>query len=314
MPPHPEDIAQYQAFVLEQIKLLKSVEYDPETTLWHYTNGRGLIGIIESGAIHATHVACLNDSTEIRYASKLLRDALIDLKQKSAGDLEAQEFLAKVLELTAESPRSPTHAPSRFFVACFSDQEDDLSQWRAYGESGGENGYSIGFCLRGFTGYPNHGVLKVNYDKELHKKIASSVADSTLQFYRDGLKNQRSATAEAWLNEFLAEWDQWISRLAPIVKDDCFKAENEFRIVHQLTVAEYGQIRVSQRETLLSRYIPLTFPCWTKTRTPTLPIVKVIIGPSRHQAVSRVSAGVLLSQLGYGNVSIVISERPLQLT
>jgi hypothetical protein len=313
MPIHPEDIAQYQAFVIEQVKnVLKSVEYDPETTLWHYTNGKGLIGILETGAIHATQVACLNDSTELRYASKLLRDALTELRQKRIDDLEDEKFLSKVLELTLENPAAPIHAPSRFFVACFSSQQDDLSQWRAYSEPGGENGYSIGFCLRGFNGYPNCAVLKVNYDKELHKKVAASVAETTLRFYRDGLEKKRAVTPEVWLDEFLTEWDQWISRLAPLVKDDCFRAESEFRIAYELTVQEYPQIRMAQKETLLSRYVPLTFPAWTKTRVPTLPIAKLIIGPGRHQAITRVSVMVLLTQMGYANVPVTISERPLQ--
>jgi hypothetical protein len=314
MPVHPDDVAEYQKFTLEQISALESVKYDPETTLWHYTNGQGLIGILESGAIHATHVACLNDSTEIRYATKLLRDALIELKQKKADDLQANQFLSSVLELTSENPAVPNHAPSRFFVACFSTIEDDLSQWRAYSESGGENGYSIGFVLRGFNGYPFSAVLKVNYDSELHKKIASCIAEATLQFYCEGLKRGRAASSEVWLSEFLIEWDQWVSRLAPMVKDECFKAENEFRIVHELSVLEYHRVRVAQKDTLLSRYLPLKFSVWTKTRTPTLPIVKLTIGPGRHQAITRVSAGVLLSQMGYTHVPITISGRPLQRT
>jgi hypothetical protein len=315
MPVQPEDSLRYQAFVIEQIKdVLKAVQYEPETTLWHYTTGKGLIGIVESGTIHATQVACLSDSREVLYASRLLRDALIELKQRRGDDSEAQEFLSKVLELTSENPAAPSHAPSRFFVSCFSTQEDDLSQWRAYSESGGENGYSIGFRLRGFNGYPNCAVLKVNYDKELHKKVASNVAEATLQFYREGLEKNRGATAKAWEDEFLAEWEQWISRLAPLVKDDCFRAENEFRIVYELTVAEYDLIRVAQKETLLSRYVPLAFPAWTQTRVPTLPIVKLVIGPGRHQAISRVSAMVLLTQMGYANVPVTLSERPLQRT
>jgi hypothetical protein len=314
MPVRPEENSKYENFVVEQIKALGAVQYDPETTLWHYTNGRGLIGIVESGSIFATHVACLNDSTEIRYAAKLMRDALLDLKQKLAEDIEAIRFIDKVLELTSEDPKIPNHAPSRFFVSCFTTQEDDLSQWRAYGDTGGENGYAIGFVARGFNGYPNSAVLRVNYDRELHKEIASKVADATLRFYREGLKVRPETEAESWRAEFLERWNEWVARLAPIVKDDCFKAENEFRIVHELNISEYHHIRLAQKETLLSRYLPLTFSIWTHTRTPTLPIAKVTIGPARHQAISLISTGVLLKQMGYGHVPITISQRPLQRT
>jgi len=314
MPVTPEEIKQYEAFVLEQIKRLKAIEYDPETVLWHYTNGKGLVGIVESGTIHATHVACLNDSTEIRYASRLLREAILELKERNADDLPAHEFLTKVLELSSENPGVPIHAPSRFFVSCFSAQEDDLSQWRAYGESGGENGYSIGFTLRGFNGYLNSAVLKVNYDPELHKSIAADAAAATLRFYLEGLSKRPPGNKDAWRDEFLVEWDQWLARLAPIVKDECFKAENEFRLVHELNVTELHRIRFVQRDSLLSRYLPLSFPIWMRTRVPMLPIAKVVVGPGRHQAITRVGVVVLLTQMGYGNVPITISQRPLQRT
>jgi hypothetical protein len=51
----------------------------PDKVVWHYTNGDGLIGIIESGSIFATQISCLNDSTEIRYSAMRLREALLAL-------------------------------------------------------------------------------------------------------------------------------------------------------------------------------------------------------------------------------------------
>lgn len=50
----------------------------------------------------------------------------------------------------SDEPESPSHAPSMYFVTCFSEEEDDLSQWRAY--CGGENGYAIGFRAAGLFG------------------------------------------------------------------------------------------------------------------------------------------------------------------
>jgi len=312
MPVQPADLEKYQAFVIERIKRLGCLEFDPETILWDYTSGPGLLEIIESGTINATQVACLNDSTEVRYAAKLYRDALIEVRTKNAKDPVANKFLTKVLELTQEDPAVPSHAPSRFFVACFSSQEDDISQWRAYADPSGENGYAIGFVARGLNNLPNGAVLRVNYNRELHKTIASEVADATLAFYQEGIENKRSDTEEQWANEFLAAWQEMIGRLAPIAKDDGFQAESEFRIVHELNVTEAHQIRFKQKATLLSRYLALSFPQWMQTRSPMLPIARVMIGPGRQQAVTRVSVNSLLQQMGYANIPISISVRPLQ--
>ncbi len=313
MPVLQPDREKYQTFIVDQIKRMGCLEFDPETILWHYTTGPGLLGIIESGTIHATQASCLNDSTEIRYASKLYRDALIELREKKAEDADAQQFLSKVLELTQEDPAAPIHGPSRFFVACFSPQEDDLSQWRAYSDSGGENGYAIGFVARGLNNLPNGAVLRVNYERALHKTVALETAEATLQFFREGIQNKRADTVDRWASEFLVEWQEWISRLAPIAKDDCFQTENEYRIVHELNVTELHQIRFKQKTTLLSRYLPLSFPLWMGTRSPMLPIVKVMVGPGRHQAITQISVKELLKQMGYGNATVSISARPLQL-
>ena len=54
-------------------------------SLYHYTTGENLINIITSGELWATHVACLNDATEIRYATERLRER-IQTRLVSPGD------------------------------------------------------------------------------------------------------------------------------------------------------------------------------------------------------------------------------------
>jgi hypothetical protein len=311
MPLTKDDIEQYQIFIADQMKELGCFSIEPETIVWHHTTGRGLLGIAESGTIFATQAAGLNDRTEIRYAMKLYRDALTDLHQAHSKDAEASQFLTQLLDWSSDDPALPSHGPSRFFVACFSRLEDDLNQWRAYSEPGGENGYAIGFHARGLVD-PNGAILKVNYATELHKKIAANVAEATLRFYREGLEKKRAETAEQWTKEFIPAWEEWIGRLAPVVKDGCFRAEEEFRLVHELDTYEVHRMRFQQKATLLARYMPLNFPVWMQLRSPMLPIAKILIGPGRQQHISRISVNSLLRQMGYGDIPVEISRRPLQ--
>src|SRR5262249_51167085 len=141
-----------------------------------------LLGIVESGTLYATQVSCLNDSTEIRYAAKLVRDAFINL---GADTEEEKRFLERIIKVIVEEPAAPTNLPSTWFVTCFSKEKDDLSQWRAY--TGGENGYAIAFLAGGFVGRGSL-VARVNYDKEQHKQVAENVANSTMLFFKEGLK------------------------------------------------------------------------------------------------------------------------------
>ena len=41
--------------------------------LWHYTSGQALIDILKDKSLWATHISCLNDSSEFRHALGKLR-------------------------------------------------------------------------------------------------------------------------------------------------------------------------------------------------------------------------------------------------
>lgn len=312
MPVTQEENDLYRKFVRDTVAKLGCFDFDPELTLWHYTTGHGLLGMLESGQLHATQVACLNDSTETLYAVNLFRDAVITLLETQTDDI-AKRFLAQILKFTEKEAKEPAHSPSKFFVACFTTEKDDLSQWRAYGEAGGsEYGYALAFKARGLFGDMNSLIAKVNYDRSLHEVLASEVAEATLRFYREGLAARKEDDAETWGEEFFATWDEWIYRLSPLIKDDGFKAENEFRIVHELQVSEVHRIRFKQKSTLLARYIALDFPIWRGTRTTGLPLVEAMVGPSRMGGITLISLNTLLNQMGYSGVQSSLSKRPLQ--
>ena len=312
MPVLNEDITQYQQFITDQANILKCLDIDPNQTLWHYTSGEGLIGIIESGTLFTTQVSCLNDSTEVRYAAKLLRDALLARRQNTA-DAEIIQLIDQwIALLLQDEPSRPIHAPSEWFVTCFSTEEDDLSQWRAY--CSGENSYAIGFRAGGLFGQSNSLVARVNYDRQQHKAVTERVVDATIQFYREGIEKERAASPSEWASEFLPNWGNWVGQLAPMVKDSSFSAEKEYRFVHQLQQHEVGRIRFRQRATLMARHLPVSFPQPVRTRSPMLPIVKVQVGPTRHKSVTSIGVDTLLRQMGYGPNLVSVSEIPFQIT
>jgi len=236
-----EEMLKFSAFIEEQIKYLKVLEFNDQEIIWHYTSGDALLRIIETGTLHATQVSCLNDSTEIRYGAKLIREAFTNIHTDAK---EEKLLLDRIMKATVEEPAAPTNLPSAWFVTCFSQEKDDLSQWRAY--SGGENGYAIAFLASGFF---NRGsiVARVNYDEKQHKQVAENVAYSTMLFFKQGLSARSAGEAppniDAWITEFLGVLEKIIERLATMVKDPGFRGENEYRIVHELQAHEIGQLR-----------------------------------------------------------------------
>jgi hypothetical protein len=306
MPVLEEEYKQYEAFVHDQAKQLKVFEFDNDQLLWHYTTGHGLLGIIESGTLLSTQVSCLNDSSEVRYGSNLLRKAYLDLLRQSATENpKLEEFLRKYELATTEDPSAPLHAPSYWFVTCFSRNGDDLSQWRAY--CGGENGYAIAFKASRLFG--NGVLVRVNYDHAYHQKAAEEIAKATFQFYQEGIQRRSPDAAQQWAAEFFPEFSRIIDQLAPMVKQPAFSSEEEYRIIHLLHKGELPRLQFRQKTTLMARHLPLTF-----TGHPLLPITQVRVGPSRHKEITRISVDTLLRQKGYDAGLVTASAVPFQLT
>jgi len=252
----------------------------------------------------------LNDRNETKYATDLFKKSIKQVIEERKDDPAAKDFLQKVLEYVKDdNPENPTHGTSKFFVTCFSEVEDDLSQWGRYG---GQNGYAIGFYARGLWREPTSALYKVIYDRAIQEKVSKEIADATLEFFQAGLTEERLKDPDKWAQEFFEAWDEWVYKLAPLAKDVTWKAESEFRLVHELKVQEFRQVRFKQGNTMLGRYIALDTPSWLKRRTPLLPIAKVIVGPGNHPAFTSVSVRLLLDQTGYEQVPVETTKVSLQ--
>ena len=295
----------YRQFVSDIATEMGVFDFKGDDIVWHYTNGAGFLGILQSGTIHATQVSCLNDTTETKYASDIYKKAVSELIQKRDGDAEAVAFLNQVLEFVKDEPDSPTHGTSKFFVACFSGDEDELTQWDRYSKP---NGYGIGFRARGFQREPTSQIYRVIYDSEKQMTAAKKIAAATLHFYREGFTGERLENPEEWGKLFFSAWDEWVYKLAPLAKDKKWHSENEFRLVHELKASEFPDVRFNQRPKMLARYMPLDTPAWVKRRAKLLPIAKVWIGPGNHPAFTKISVKLLLEQRGYWDIPVEVTK------
>jgi hypothetical protein len=306
----PVDLEKYKKFRDTQVEQLGSFKFDRNTLVWHYTNGPGLLGIIESGTLYSTQVSCLNDSSEMRYGQGLFKKALAEALSTLADDSHVKQFVARYIKQIEDVNALvvPTHAPSPFFVACFSGKEDDLSTWRAYGR--GQNGYAIAFRAEHLFGKSNV-LLKMNYDRTVHEKLATEVVAATLRFYDEGFPSRQGQDVPTWDREFVEAWESIITYLQPLIKDPGFEAESEYRILHAFNTSEdVERTVILQKDTMMTRHLPLSF----QPGKGVLPIEKVMIGPCRHPLVTKISVDTLLRKKGYGTGRVVNSARPLQET
>ena len=96
----------------------------PPSVLYHYTTQEGLLGIVSSKEIWATHTQYLNDTREFHHALEILQQETTD--QPVLRD-EWYQIISG----------------ANVCVCSFSEDGDSLSQWRAYG--GRASGFAIGF-------------------------------------------------------------------------------------------------------------------------------------------------------------------------
>jgi hypothetical protein len=99
-------------------------EANPPAVLYHYTSMSALLSIVRSGRIWASHCRFLNDRSEIT----TMWDAVEKRLDERIAKEPSTQAAAVLSEVTAAVKERKS---SNEFVASFSENGDDLSQWRA---------------------------------------------------------------------------------------------------------------------------------------------------------------------------------------
>jgi len=298
-----EMLHEYSKAVVEIIATHLHRPYPSE--LWHYTTGDALIKILRSGTLWSTQVSCVNDALEFKHAVSLTQSAF-KRRHDSDGNLTSdQKSLINEIQLALVQDGRET---ANYFVTCFSERRDDVSQWRAYGT--GEGGYSIRFNIDALSGQSRMiGYLApVTYDRAVQDRVADAVVSQTLRLYDAGLSKRPGITLGVWTAAFLEAWREAVAYIAPLIKHEAFEAEKEWRLIKRLVVDDVPNMEYLQRQSMLSRHLPLVFMPPKGATWRRLPIEEIMVGPSRHKGPSRVTVGDILLTYGYAAADIRRTE------
>ena len=109
---------------------------------------RILNSILKNRSLRLTNILKSNDSMEISWICRYY-DAEFKRAYENASDLFrskiSSERLMGYVKLFTDEFFNENHADFRYYVTCFSYQNDLLSQWRGYADDG--RGAAIGFDL-----------------------------------------------------------------------------------------------------------------------------------------------------------------------
>lgn len=279
---------------------------DSALTLYHYTTASGLQGILESNRIWATELRFLNDERELQFGIDLLASEL----QRQVTQRDARPSLSKIVEVLS------VHRILRhYFVACFCEQGDLLSQWRGYASPGG---YALGFAVHDCE-LPEWVApfFPVTYDRQSAQSMASTWASATtdrfLSVFDERLDSAiAEPSPEAAITQLIEEFghDQFneMEAIAATLKDPNFSEEREWRIVAESHPQASGDREVLFRSGPLgpTPYIkvPMSFD-----RT-SLPLREIIVGPGPNSRARAEAVRMLLWKHGYHEVPVVTSKVP----
>jgi hypothetical protein len=301
-----EDRQEYRNFCIHH---LRQYGRPIVAEVWHYTTADGLMAILKSGKIFSTQVTCLNDNLEQRYFGDLVHEAV---KQQIIQNTDSNVDV--LLRLADKMLGERDFSTAWHFVACFSEVEDDLGQWRGYG--GGECGYAIGFrsdgLLEALKARPSALFLPMHYTGSAQQFVVNDVLRMAQTYFLDGINKCGFTDIDRWAREFLMAFAIEMDIFASMTKHPKFSSEMERRITTSLQTGENKDLEFRQKRTLLARHLPidLTVDAGGERK---LPITSIYIGPGPAKRVSQVSVGDLLLKHGYAGVPVKLSAVPYRI-
>jgi Protein of unknown function (DUF2971) len=269
-------------------------------TLYHYTSGAGLLGVLQTKSIWATNIRFMNDIREFQVALDLIADALD--RRRSAGHRPSRfmSALHAVLETALE-----TASKIDIYVSSFSEHGDQLSQWRGYCPPG--NGYSLGLAPNTLT-HADSGAILVSciYSKAQHAKLIDTVIDDVVTFADTYWRGPE--TSDRVLRESFKLFERIVFLLGPALKDPTFSEEVEWRLVSLAS-----SFRTEQPDFRAARSMLIPYFAHTLGAHEDVPLVaEIVVGPTPYPDLAKQAVEALLRRHGIGTASVRNSTIPFR--
>lgn len=162
---------------IDQLPSRPLFEAEPPAELFHYTDFDGVSGILDSRHLWLSKISTLNDMSEINLAMHHFKVL--------AGEPGAGPSPAEVEFLRLAAAELDSFRRTNICVCSFSEEDDQPSQWRSYGNDG--RGMALGFESRklGPTA-ARHEVRLVRciYEPRSHVRITRDLAAALVNALR----------------------------------------------------------------------------------------------------------------------------------
>jgi hypothetical protein len=246
------------------------VPYQP--TIYHYTDAKGALAILQSGRLWFTERVYLNDPTEILYGLKVAHERF-EVGVRAKGATIPRDFVS---HLTGEHDLGLSIFG--FWVASFSLDGDNLGQWRSYADDG--RGVCLGFSTdqldmievaKQLPNNPNSLRFPVNYDRAKLEQKMQEYVDVGLEFLakcylpRYESYYKKFGAALLYEREFMRIMNAALYSNSVLFKHPAYKHEQEYRALisgtrSMISNCEYYRLR--ERNGEIVGYLDLPIPGW----------------------------------------------------
>lgn len=279
--------------------------FNPPDLLYHYTDDRGLKGVLESGNLWFTDIFNLNDPSELKH-----------------GFSKAVEILDRMTR-----PRMPIHdiffngfsnfvrkgglgAAANFFTCSFSLAKDDLGQWRAYADNG--RGYALAFDAKeldeGFIGDAknNPSTFLITYDDEKLDKLFWEIINAGVSLIRLALgKDLTQEQRTIFMVQFSTMFSVFFLNASIYFKHEAYENEEEFRFLQTYRKDLPPNHLIRSRPYSLVRYREVS---WKTVAAKSLR--RIVVGPAADFTKARQFAEDCCKEFYSSPVEIIQSRIP----
>ena len=264
-------------------------QHSLDKELFHYTSSHGMQGILRERTLWLSDVTSFNDPDEIKYGARLVVDVLRQL-EKQHDHQTSRDFLDGVRVYIEDFGRKTSH---EFFVTCFCENGNLLSQWRGYADQA--RGYSLGFNFSATTrlsGDKEIFLRRVIYCKARQQNLVKGYIESACEAVRHCAPNH-SELGSICLGAAQAIFDMMLC-----FKHEAFAQEKEWRLFRPtLKAHEPSGVRFRDSAGLLVAYRPMIVFDIADSGANTFPLRTIMCGPALEFDRARFGIEQLLRQL-----------------
>ena len=215
----------------EELFSSREKAYEMPSVVYHYCSMDSFLSILESSSLRLSNITKSNDPTEITNVIPVLQEVttsvLLDYNQKLSGSYRfAPDTISKLISRFFEE------LSKNFYVICFSEKRDLLSQWDRYADRA--NGIAIGFNTRHFIKLQLETSSQYVFGKIIYDRKV--LADSVDHFLRKQINSAWRPEDDCYnvnlIENATTNLVCTVLRYSVLFKDAFFAEESEWRLVY----------------------------------------------------------------------------------